>query len=404
MLNRFSKMERLFEKSRRLIQNVSMEFQRSLLHEIKWDWRLVSLIGARGVGKTTLLLQQIKSAHGLSEEAIYISLDDIYFTQTSLSEFADAFYKRGGKALYMDEVHKYPDWAREIKNLYDFYPDLKIVFTGSSIIELLKQDVDLSRRALLHELHGLSFREYLKLSGTLDAPKAGLEELLNDHIHIAAEITAKTKPLQHFKDYLRVGYYPFFLEGKEWYSERLEQSVRLVIESDLDFIPGYDPRNARKIYQLFYLLSSNVPFKPNIAKLSEKIGVHRNTLIQYLHHLERARLIHALYPAGISVSILQKPEKIFLHNTNIAFAISPQQVDSGSLRETFALSQLRPYHELALPKQGDFWVDSRYTLEVGGAGKSKAQIKGLPDAYLLADDIEIGSAHKIPLWLIGFLY
>jgi predicted AAA+ superfamily ATPase len=397
-------MERLFEKSKRLIQNVSMEFQRSLLHEIKWDWRLVSLIGARGVGKTTLLLQQIKSAHGLSEEAIYISLDDIYFTQTSLSEFADAFYKRGGKALYIDEVHKYPDWARAIKNLYDFYPNLKIVFTGSSIIELLKQDVDLSRRALLHELHGLSFREYLKLSGRLDYPKAGLEELLNDHIHIAAEITAKIKPLQHFRDYLQVGYYPFFLEGKEWYSERLEQAIRLVIESDLDFIPGYDPRNARKIYQLFYLLSRNVPFKPNIAKLSEKIGVHRNTLIQYLHHLERARLIHALYPSGISVTILQKPEKLFLHNTNIAYAISPQQVDAGSLRETFALSQLRPHHELALPKKGDFLVADRYTLEVGGAGKTRAQIQGLPDAYLLADDIEIGSANKIPLWLAGFLY
>lgn len=397
-------MDKLKEKSNRLIENVSLEFQRDILHAIKWKWRLISLIGARGVGKTTLLLQRIKSAHGLSDEAIYISLDDIYFTNNRLVDFADAFYKKGGKIIYMDEVHKYPGWAREIKNLYDFYPELKIVFTGSSIIELLKQDVDLSRRALLYELHGLSFREYLKLAKGLDFPKVELEQLLGGHIEIAAGITKKMKPLQHFPDYLKMGYYPFFLEGAEFYSDRLEQMIRLVIESDLDFIPGYDPRNARKIYQLFYILASNVPFKPNMAKLSEKIGVHRNTLVQYLFHLEKARLIHTLYPAGISISILQKPEKIFLHNTNIAYAISPNQIDKGSLRETFVLNQLKVNYEAALPKKGDFLVDDQYTLEVGGAGKSSAQIQGIPQAYLVVDDTEIGSKGSIPIWLFGFLY
>lgn len=201
-----------------------------------------------------------------------------------------------------------------------------------------------------------------------------------------------------------MGYYPFFLEGVEFYSDRLEQMIRLVIESDLDFIPGYDPRNARKIYQLFYILASNVPFKPNMTKLSEKIGVHRNTLVQYLFHLEKARLIHTLYPAGISISILQKPEKIFLHNTNIAYAISPNQIDKGSLRETFVLNQLKVNNEAALPKKGDFLVDDQYTLEVGGAGKPRVQIQGIPQAYLVVDDTEIGSKGRIPIWLFGFLY
>ncbi len=397
-------MEKLKEKSNRLVEAVSLEFQRDILQTIKWKWRLISLIGARGVGKTTLLLQRMKLAHGLSEEAIYISLDDIYFTNNRLVDFTDTFYKKGGKIIYMDEVHKYPGWAREIKNLYDFYPGLKIVFTGSSIIELLKQDVDLSRRALLYELHGLSFREYLKVNEGLDFPKFKLEHLLQEHVEIAAELTREARPLQYFPDYLKMGYYPFFLEGAEFYSDRLEQMIRLVIESDLDFIPGYDPRNARKIYQLFYILASNVPFKPNITKLSEKIGVHRNTLVQYLFHLEKARLIHTLYPAGISVSTLQKPEKIFLHNTNIAYAISPHQINKGSLRETFVLNQLKVDNEVALPQKGDFLVNDQYTLEVDGSGKSKAQIHGIPQAYVVADDTEIGSEGRVPIWLFGFLY
>ncbi len=397
-------MNKLIEKSNRLLQNTSLEFQRELIQEIQWDWRLISLIGTRGVGKTTLLLQHLKQQFGVGQQAIYVSLDDIFFTTNRLVDFADDFYKKGGKILYLDEVHKYNGWAREIKNLYDFYPDLKLVFTGSSIIELLKQDVDLSRRALMYELNGLSFREYLKVNKIVDLPKITLSELVETHVRLASEITNTIKPLKYFQDYLKQGYYPFFLEGPTFYSDRLEQAVRLVIESDLDFIPGYDPRNARKIYQLFYILSANVPFKPNISKLSDKIGVHRNTLIQYLHHLEKARLINTLYPAGNSISTLQKPEKIFLQNTNIAYAISPTQIDKGNLRETFLLSQLKVAHEVMLPKKGDFFVDDTYTFEVGGSNKNSKQIKDIPNALLAIDDIEIGTTTKIPLWLFGFLY
>jgi len=404
LLKSFSKMKEIKERSDRLIKSISLEFQREALQTIKWKWRLISLIGARGVGKTTLMLQRAKLAMTENEIAIYISLDDIYFTNHTLQDFADDFYKSGGKILYIDEVHKYPSWARAIKNIYDFYPELKVVFTGSSIIELLKQEVDLSRRALLYEINGLSFREYLRLQNIISYPKFSLDDILDRHDEITADINQNIRPLQYFQDYLRVGYYPFFLEGTDFYAERLAQAVRLVIEIDLDFIPGYDPRNARKIYQLFYILASNVPFKPNISKLSEKIGIHRNTLVQYLHHLERASLINTLYPAGISTSILQKPEKIFLHNTNIAYAIAPSQINKGSLRETFLLNQLKVRHEVYLPKKGDFLIDDTYTIEVGGTSKSNKQIKDIPNAFVAADDLELGMANKIPLWLFGFLY
>lgn len=397
-------MKEVKERSDRLIKSISLAFQREALQTIKWKWRLISLIGARGVGKTTLMLQRAKLAMTKNEIAIYISLDDIYFTNHTLQDFADNFYKSGGKILYIDEVHKYPSWARAIKNIYDFYPELKVVFTGSSIIELLKQEVDLSRRALLYEINGLSFREYLQLQNIISYPKFSLDDILNRHEEIAADINQNIRPLQYFQDYLSVGYYPFFLEGMDFYAERLAQAIRLVIEIDLDFIPGYDPRNARKVYQLFYILASNVPFKPNISKLSEKIGIHRNTLVQYLHHLERASLINTLYPAGISTSILQKPEKIFLHNTNIAYAIAPAQINKGSLRETFLLNQLKVRHEVHLPKKGDFLIDDTYTIEVGGTNKSNKQIKDIPNAFVAADDLELGMANKIPLWLFGFLY
>lgn len=397
-------MDYLLEKSNRLIQHTSLQFQRQAIDTLPWDWRLLSIIGARGVGKTTLLLQQAKRKHGVGQKAIYISLDDIYFADNRLSDFIDVFYKRGGMHLYIDEVHKYPNWARELKNVYDFYPSIHMAFTGSSIVDLLKQNVDLSRRALREELNGLSFREYLSIKGIFHQESIALEELINNHQQISEHIIQHIRPLQHFSDYVKQGYYPFFLEGIPFYRQRLEQMIRLVIETDLQYITGYDPKNARKIYQLFYILATNVPFKPNISKLSEKIGIHRNTLIQYLHHLEQARLIHTLYPAGSSISSLQKPEKLFLQNTNLAYAIAPQQINVGSLRETFILNQLKTKYNVSLPQKGDFLVEEKYYLEVGGKGKKRAQIAKLPNAYIVADDIEIGTKQKIPLWLFGFLY
>ncbi len=382
-----------------------MKIVRSLSQKIDWNDRLIGVLGARGTGKTTLLLQKLKQEFGVSSEAIYISMDDIYFTENRLSTFAEQFRQQGGKMLFIDEVHKYPDWAREIKNLYDFYSDLRIVFTGSSAIDILRQNIDLSRRAIQYELTGLSYREYLHFTNTISLSSITLSDILSRHTQIAADLSSKFKPLAHFDDYLRIGHYPFFLENSNTYSIKLEQVIRLILETDLQFIEGFDPHNIRKIHQLLYILATNVPFKPNISKLSEKTGINRNTLVLYLHYLERARLINSLTASGKSTSTLQKPDKIFLENTNIQYALAPVSIDKGSLREAFFLNQMRNAgHDLSLHLQGDFFVDEKYTFEIGGKMKPQTQLKNIKDAYIASDDIEIGTANKIPLWLFGLLY
>ena len=397
-------MDDLIRKSNIFIQNQSLAWERSLVSKIDWNDRLIGILGARGPGKTTILLQRLKKTFGVSNEALYTSLDDIYFTENSLIEMAEIFRNQGGKILFLDEVHKYPTWAREVKNLYDLYKDLRIVFTGSSILDLLKQNVDLSRRAVQYELPGLSYREYLQFTGIYNIEIIHFNELLNKHIQIASEITQSFRPLQYFPEYLKQGYYPFFAENPNTYPIRLEQMVKMVIENDLQFLEGFDPHNTRKIYQLLYILAANVPFKPNISKLSEKIGIHRNTLTQYIHYLEKARLINALSAAGKSTSILQKPDKIFLENPNLHNTLS-ENADKGSLREGFFLNQVRNAgHNISLPVTGDFLVDDLYTFEIGGKNKTTQQVSRIENAFIVADDIEAGIKNKIPLWLYGFLY
>ncbi len=397
-------MERLEHKSKLVIQSISLEFVRAFYETIDWESRLVGIVGARGTGKTTLLVQHLKSNHSLSDEAIYLTLDDIYFTNNTLIDTIELFRQKGVKHIYLDEVHKYPNWAKEIKNCYDYFTDLKIFFTGSSIIDLLKQDVDLSRRAVMYELPGLSFREYLSYSGVAKLPSYSLNEILTNHSSIAASIISKVQPLKHFDDYLAHGYYPFFKESKSTYHLRLEQVVKMIIEVELQFIDGFDILKSRKIYQLLYILASNVPFKPNISKLSEKIGIHRNTLVNYIHYLEKARLINSLSTHGKSISNLQKPEKIFLENPNLCYALASTAINKGTLRETFLLNQLKYKHEVSLPAKGDFLVNETITIEVGGKTKTNKQIHSLENAYVAADNLEIGSFNKIPLWLFGFMY
>lgn len=396
-------MENLIFKSKAIIQSTSLEIIRDKSQEIDWESRLIGILGARGTGKTTMVLQQLKSRFGLSDYAMYWTMDDIYFTSNSLIETIEKFRNRGGKLVVLDEVHKYPDWAKEIKNSYDFYKDIQIIFTGSSIIDMMKLDVDLSRRAVLYNLPGLSFREYLNFRRIAKFPKLKLENLIANHIELANEITAAIKPFEHFHDYLSIGYYPFFLENEATYHRRIEQIVRLVIETELQFIEGMDIHKTRKIHQLLGILARNVPFTPNISKLSEKIGIHRNTLTAYIHYLEKARMINSLYSEGKSISMLQKPEKIYLENTNLSYALAGPIVDIGNLRETFFLSQLQDEHEVSLPKSGDFLIDGEYTFEVGGRNKSHSQINQLPNAFIASDDILIGTGNKVPLWLFGFV-
>ncbi len=400
-------MQELLQKSDRLIDAAPLQLQRKIPGNINWEWRLNSIVGARGTGKTTLLLQRAKGLKAQKQEVLYVSLDDLYFTENNLVGLAKKFEQSGGKYLFVDEVHKYPGWARELKNIYDTYPGLILAFSGSSILEIFRQDVDLSRRALIYELPGLSFREFLAFAGIADFQPVPLADILRAHREIALNIANKIKPLQHFKTYLQSGYYPFFVEENRDYAQTLEQIIHLVVETDLSFMEGYDPSYSRKMLQLLRVIAGTAPFKPNISKLSERIGINRATLLNYLRFLEKARLVALLNQPEKSISVLQKPDKIFLNNPNLYYVLNPANISVGSMRETFFQSQLNVVAEVSLHPKTDFLVfyDNRqYAFEVGGSSKKPTQIQQLDNAFLALDDIETGFSNQIPLWLFGFLY
>ncbi len=380
------------------------DFHRSLYHRIPWNNRLIGLKGARGTGKTTLLLQYLKSLDLPNREKVYVSLDDIYFTDASLVDFGKSFYQAGGKILALDEVHKYPSWTREIKNLYDRYADLKIDFTGSSIIEITKHQGDLSRRALMYELQGLSYREYLHFLHHQEYPVIALDDILHPDFEMGDYFSPDFKPLIHFQSYLKTGYYPFAMEGLSEYKMRLRQLSRAVVENDMAEIKGFDIRQAKKILQLLNIIAQQVPFKPNLSSLAQKTSIHRNSLNNYLYFLNEARLIRMLYHKNYSVSTLQKPEKIYLDNTNLVYALSLQEPKSGSIRETFFQNQMSYLHTVRASPQADFVVDNTYTFEIGGRSKTSKQINNLTNAWVVKDDISFPTQRSLPLWIFGFLY
>ena len=397
-------MDILLERSQLLVKQQKTDFKRYLYDQIKWNNRLIGIKGARGTGKTTILLQYLKSLNKHPTEAAYFSLDDLYFLTNSLVETAETFYRGGGKYLFLDEVHKYEGWSRHIKNLYDFYPDLYICFTGSSIIDIAKEEADLSRRVLMYDLQGLSYREYLSLRGLLSIEPLSIVQLLDTEKNWKTPFPAEFRPLQYFDDYLRHGYYPFFAEDTESLSIRLQQLIRIIVEYDMAELHDFDVRNARKMLQLFYVLATNVPYKPNITELAKKSTLHRNTVTNYLAFLEQARLIRQLYYSGYSIVTLQKPEKIYLDNTNLVYAIADVEPNEGNLRETFFASQLSANHRLNYTNTGDFIVNGKWTFEIGGKNKSLKQIQGLENAYRVIDDVEFPANDALPLWLFGFLY
>lgn len=398
-------MERLIELFKRKLAATNLTFIRSLTDSIAWNARLVVLRGARGVGKTTLLLQHIKTTFGDDlSKVIYVSLDNLWFTEHSLPELADAFVKRGGKYLFLDEVHKYPQWSQTIKNLYDDYPDLHIVITGSSLLEILDARADLSRRAVVYTMQGLSFREFLILQTGKNFPIYSLENVLEHHETITAHIVSEVHPFQYFPEYLRTGYYPYFLEGLDVYLMRLEECVNMILEIELPQLRQIDIGYISKLRRLLGIIAESAPFIPNISKLSEKIDVHRHTLLSYMHYLHDAKLIYSLYRDAHGVNALQKPDKLYLENTNLMYLFKGESSDSGNIRETFLANQLSYSHNVAYSESGDFLIDGRYTIEVGGKNKTRKQIQHVPDAYIAADNLEYGYDRKIPLWLFGFLY
>jgi len=397
-------MEELLIKSIKKVENINIDFKRFLINKINWKRRLIGIKGARGTGKTTLLLQYIKKTYGVSEEVLYVSLDDIYFSENKLVDLASTFVKLGGKFLFLDEVHKYPNWSREIKNIYDDYSDLKVVFTGSSILEIDKGEFDLSRRAVIYELPVLSLREYINIKYGIETEVYSLNDILDNHRSIANLINKKIKPVKEFVKYNYSGAYPFFKETEYEYSSHIERIVNLILETDLPSFTAIDYSSIIKLKQLLLVISESVPFQPNISKLSIKIGVTRDTLIKYLSYLEKAHLISLLRSNTKGMSKMAKPEKIFMNNSNLLYALQPNLTNTGTIRETFFHSQLCVKHKINLPKSGDFIVDEKYVFEIGGKNKTRKQIINLPHAYIVSDNIEYGTKNKIPIWLFGFLY
>ncbi len=400
-------MDSLFLKHDRYYTETSTEIVRECIGEIDWDARLISIQGPKGVGKSTLIRQFIKLNYPPhSRKALYCSMDSLYFSSHSISELVESFVSMGGERLFLDEIHKYAGpWSTELKELYDLYPRLKVVISGSSLLKILNSDADLSRRCVRHDIQGLSFREYLRFYRGLDFPKVSLESILASPFELADSVMSKCHPLEYFKDYLRNGYYPFYLEGAKSYYTRIEQAVCYTLEVELPELRLVDISGVVKLKKLMDIISDQVPFELDASKLSRAVGATRETVVQYLHYLGRAKMLNLLFSGSKDYAKLARPDKLYLENSNMLYALCSNSPEIGTVRETFAVNHLGVDHKVEYGKErGDFKVDGKYTFEVGGSDKGFSQIAGVKDSYVLADDIEVPSGRKIPLWMIGFIY
>ena len=390
-------MDKLIQRYYNQLDNTPTEFVRYLHSCIKWEARLNAILGPRGVGKTTLLFQHIKFT-GQREQSLLVFADDIYFSRHTLLDLADIFYKNGGKYLYIDEVHKYANWSTEIKNIYDQIPELNIVYTGSSILDLEKGGADLSRRQLKNYMFGLSFREWLKMMKGIDVKELSFEEILAGRIEFPYD---SQRPLPLFKEYLERGYYPFCREID--YLSRLNAVVDQSIDTDIPQFAGLSVGVMRKLKQLMQIISQISPFKPNYSDLARDLAVNRSDLKDYLYYLEKSGLIQSLTSTEKGMNLLAKTEKIYLDNTNLMYALSGNLVNTGNLRETFFFNQMRVRNNVLSSEASDFVVNG-CTFEVGGRKKSKKQIEGISQAYVVRDDVEYAYQNIIPLWGFGLNY
>ena len=398
-------MEELFDFFYRELRKIDLSFQRYLINNIDWEGRLSAITGDRGTGKTTMILQHIKQTFGNSpKEALYVSADNIWFSGNRLFDLANDFEKQGGKYLFIDEVHKYENWSQEIKNIYDSFQDLKVVITGSSMLQIYRGNADLSRRAVHYVLYGLSFREFLKYDQNIGFEKFTIDEILQNHIEIAGVFNDKIRPLPLFNSYLKYGYYPYYKSDKRFYLSKLANTVNLILEMDLPAVETIEMYSIRKIKKLLWIISQSVPFTPKITDLAKDLGVSRNSLLNYLTILERGGLVNLLKSSTKGINSLAKPEKIYLNNTNHIYAFDTVKPNIGNLRETFFLNQLQAVSEVTSTGRADFTVDNKYVFEVGGKNKGHEQIAGLQNAFLALDNLEYGYRNKIPLWLFGMLY
>lgn len=396
-------MDGLFEFQENIIRPVKNDFRRYLHDQINWDQRMIGIKGPRGAGKTTLMLQRLKFDLGTPTEALYVTADHNWFYTHTLFDVANDWYKQGGKILFIDEVHKYPGWSVELKNIYDGLPEMRIVFSASSALDIYRGEADLSRRVMTYLLAGLSFREFLSLTEGIRFDAVNIDDIRTNHFIISRVITEGFRPLPAFRKYLTLGYLPIIGEGEDNYLVKLKQIINTIVDVDLAYISSYNSGTAVKVKKLLGVIAESVPFKPNIAALARKLDLSRDSVYQYIYQLKDARLLNTLNSEGKGVSTLQKPDKIFLENSNLAFALK-EKPDIGNVRETFVLNQLlNAGVSVSSPSEGDFLADG-ITIEVGGKSKSENQVKHLDNYLIAADNIEVSGGNKIPLWLLGFLY
>ncbi|MFV0554211.1 MAG: ATP-binding protein [Mangrovibacterium sp.] len=389
-------MQELFEHSHKLVADTPNGFPRYMHQKINWRNRLIGLTGPRGVGKTTMILQHIQQNLNL-QEVLYVSAEDFYFLEHRLTDLADTFVKHGGKYLFIDEVHKHPEWSRELKLIYDYHAELNVVFTGSSVLDIKKGAFDLSRRAVMYHMQGLSFREYLELFHQISVKQYTLDEVLNHQVNEAQ----LARPLPLFADYLKQGYYPFALHDD--FSVRLRQIINQTLENDIPIYASMHSSTGRKLKQLLSIISKSVPFKPNMSKLGEMLQVSRNNISDYCMWIEDAGMIAQLRSNTNGVRGLGKVDKIYLDNTNLIYSLSGEAANVGNLRETFFLNQLRMQGEVLISAEADFLFEDK-TFEIGGKNKGQQQIKNVQQGFVVKDDIERGFMNIIPLWQFGLMY
>lgn len=401
-------MDTLFERHDIYMDDVPMHHVRSMMGAIDWSSRLILVKGPKGVGKSTLLKQFVKQnfAEG-DRHVLYCSADTSYFSTHSLVDVAMQFHKLGGRVLLIDEVHKFPNWSREIKEMYDLHRDLQIILSGSSLIQLNSGEGDLSRRIITYNMPGLSLREYIMFEAGVELEKVSLGELLESPSAFCSKVRKSVRPLEYFNQYIRVGYYPFYFEKGKDYALKIEGVINHIIETELVRYRNVDIGNIRKLKALLRVISEMLPYEVEIAKLSRAIGIKRETILKYIEYLDEAKLTMRLYSNLDTITELQKPDKLYLDNSNLLFTLSTIAPQKGTVRETFFANQLLSAGhrlEYAGYKSGDFRIDCQYVVEVGGADKGYGQIEGIENSYVAADDIESSIGRKIPLWAFGFLY
>lgn len=398
-------MQELFSYQNKILGAISDIWYRSAFKTTDWSQRLFGIKGLRGVGKTTMMLQYLKYAYPDQKNALYVTADHPWFYSNTLYELITEFGKQGGTLLLIDEIHKYPKWSSELKTGFDAHPEIQFIFSASSAFDIFKAEADLSRRATVQLLPGLSFREFLEFQHNISVPKVSLNDLLQNSGEVSTQFLKKGKPLPLFQEYIHFGYFPFLKsESKETTKQKLIAIIHTVLENDLAYVQDYSPSNVQKIKKLLGVIAGTAPFTPNISKIAQKLSVGRNTIYNYLKHLEEAHLLNLTHKTGRGVSLLQKPDKVYFENTNLALALH-SNAEAGALRETFFVNQIRNAgHELYLAEKGDFIVNNKITVEIGGKNKGGKQISDVPNAYLIKDGLETGYLNTIPLWQFGLLY